>query len=201
MLIDDSLQRPTIPKKWSRLPHIAAFIVILLTNFITNSAESATTYRLNPGDQLHISVWGEEDLQQEVLILPDGTFAFPLVGTIQAAGKDLSTLQKIITRKLQPYIPDATVTVSVTQTSGNMVYIIGKVNQPGTYTLIRPTDVMQALSLAGGLARFAKEDEIRILRRKDNKQVSISFDYGKVITGQDLESNILLFSGDTIIVP
>jgi len=161
----------------------------------------AAEYLLNPGDQLHISVWGEDNLQQDVLILPDGTLAFPLVGTLRAAGKDLASLRKAIVRKLNPYIPDATVTVTVTATSGNLVYIIGKVNQPGTYTLIRPTDVMQALSLAGGLARFAKEDEIRILRRQGKTQRSIHFDYSKVIAGQDLTTNILLKSGDTIIVP
>ena len=187
-------------KKWSNPFNLVLLFALTLINFATNNAESAE-YRLNPGDQLHISVWGEDELQQDVLILPDGTIAFPLVGTIHAAGKDLTTLRQTLSKKLKPYIPDATVTVSVIQTSGNMIYIIGRVNQPGTYTLIRPTDVMQALSLAGGLARFAKEDKIRILRRKGNKQQSIPFDYSKVITGLDLDDNILLMSGDTIIVP
>jgi len=190
-----------MPANHPNLSHILSILVLLVTSTGISETVSATEYALNPGDQIHISVWGEENLQQDVLILPDGTLTFPLVGTLRAAGKDLSSLRAIITQKLKPYIPEATVTVSVTATSGNLVYIIGKVNQPGTYTLIRPTDVMQALSLAGGLARFAKEDEIRILRREGKTQRSIPFDYSKVIGGKDLATNILLKSGDTIIVP
>ncbi len=176
-------------------------LTLLITGFGLSFAASAGDYILNPGDHLHISVWGEENLQQDVLILPDGTLAFPLIGTLEAAGRSISALRKEIARKLQPYVPEATVSVTVSETSGNLVYIIGKVNEPGTYVLVRPTDVMQALSLAGGLARFAKEDEILILRREGQIQRSIPFDYSKVITGQDLTTNILLMSGDTVVVP
>ncbi|HEB55494.1 MAG TPA: sugar ABC transporter substrate-binding protein [Gammaproteobacteria bacterium] len=190
-----------MPAKRSSLSLILSILALFLAETGINRSALAAEYFLNPGDQLHISVWGEDNLQDDVLILPDGTLAFPLVGTLQAAGKDIATLRKTIARKLKPYVPDATVTVTVTATSGNLVYIIGKVNEPGTYTLIRPTDVMQALSLAGGLARFAKEDEIRILRRQGKTQRSIPFDYSKVITGEDLTTNILLESGDTIVVP
>jgi len=190
-----------MPANRPHLSHILPILLAVVVGTCIYRPALAADYHLNPGDQLHISVWGEENLQQDVLILPDGMLAFPLVGTLKAAGKDLATLRTTIAQKLQPYIPDATVTVTVTATSGNLIYVIGKVNQPGTYTLIRPTDVMQALSLAGGLARFAKEDEIRILRRQGNTQRSIPFDYSKVIAGQDLTTNILLNSGDTIVVP
>lgn len=190
-----------MPANRSSLTLILPIITLLMAGTSISGTALAAEYLLNPGDQLHISVWGEDNLQQDVLILPDGTLSFPLVGTLHAAGKDLASLRMTIARKLKPFVPDATVTVTVTATSGNLVYIIGKVNQPGTYTLIRPTDVMQALSLAGGLARFAKEDEIRILRRQGKAQRSIPFDYSRVIAGQDLTTNILLESGDTIVVP
>ena len=68
-------------------------------------------------------------------------------------------------------------------------------------TMIRPTDVMQALSLAGGLTAYAESDNIRIIRRTDKGQKVINFDYTKITEDKALESNILLQSGDTIVVP
>ena len=177
------------------------FFCYLSLMFLVSNYAVAESYVLNPGDQIHISVWGEENLQQDVLILPDGTISFPLVGVLPAAGRSVNQLHSDLTRKLQPFVPEATVTVTVTETTGNLVYIIGKVTNPGTYTLNRPTDVLQALSLAGGLARFAKESEIRILRREQSRQIAITFDYKSVISGENLETNILLKSGDTIVVP
>lgn len=176
-------------------------LLYIIGIYLTTVIAVAENYTLNPGDQIHISVWGEENLQQDVLILPDGTISFPLVGVLPVAGQTLNQLHATLTRKLQAYVPEATVTVTVTATSGNLVYIIGKVANPGTYTLNRPTDVLQALSLAGGLARFAKESEIRIIRRNKQRQTAIQFDYQSVINGDNLDTNILLKSGDTIVVP
>ena len=101
-------------------------------------------------------------------------------------------------RKLEP---DAVVTVVVKTASGNRVYVIGKVNRPGEFPLIGPIDVMQALSLAGGATPFADTNGIRILRRDGKRQSSIAFRYNDVERGRKLEQNILLQSGDTVVVP
>ena len=163
------------------------------------SAEEA--YRLNPGDVLLISVWNEEALQQEMLILPDGTISFPLVGILKAASRTPAQVQDELKEKLSRLIPDPEINLTVREVSGNNIYIIGKVNQPGRFLMTRPTDVVQALSLAGGFTPYAQSEKIQILRRIGKKQRSIKFDYSKIADGTAMETNILLQSGDTIVVP
>jgi polysaccharide biosynthesis/export protein len=98
-------------------------------------------------------------------------------------------------------VPDAVVTVQVKAASGNRVFVIGKVNRPGDFALIRPIDVMQALSLAGGATPFADTNGIRVLHRDGSRQTAIRFRYSDVARGRHLEQNIVLQSGDTVVVP
>ena len=158
-------------------------------------------YLLNPGDILKISVWNEEALQQEVLVLPDGTISFPLVGILNVAAKTPEQVQNELKETLSRLIPDPEVNLTVISVSGNNIFIIGKVIRPGRFPMTSPTDVVQALSLAGGFTPYAKSDSIQILRRTGKKQLLIQFDYTKIAEGEALETNILLKSGDTIVVP
>jgi len=158
-------------------------------------------YKLRPGDLLTVSVWKETDLQGEVLIRPDGGITFALAGELQAAGNTVAELTAMLETRIHKYIPDAVVTVAVKAIGGNKVYVIGKVNRPGDFPLIGPTDVMQALTLAGGATPFANTNGIRILRRNGDRQTSISFRYGDIARGRKLEQNILLMNGDTVVVP
>ena len=84
---------------------------------------------------------------------------------------------------------------------GNRIYVVGKVNRPGEYPFSRPLDIMQSLSMAGGATPFAALNDIRILRRENGKQIAISFKYEEVERGRNLDQNILLKSGDTVVVP
>jgi polysaccharide export outer membrane protein len=158
-------------------------------------------YGLEPGDVVRISVWREEALDQGVLVRPDGGISFPLAGELQAEGKTIAELTHEITERLTPYIDNPVVTVSLQQNDGNRIYVTGRVNQPGVFLLNRPVNVMQALSMAGGLTPFADKDGITILRRQGDRQVTIPFDYKQVRKGQDLQQNIVLQAGDTLIVP
>lgn len=164
-----------------------------------NSAISA--YQVQPGDQLGISVWKEEDMSLVVIVRPDGYITFPLVGEIQAAGDSVETLRLLITKRLSKYIPDPIVTVSVQDLAGNTVYVLGQVNRPGVFPMARTIDVMQALSMAGGTATYAALNKIKILRRENGKLTAIPFEYGDVEKGKHLEQNILLKAGDVLVVP
>ena len=126
---------------------------------------TAGDYRLNPGDIIEISVWKEPELQREVLLLPDGNIAFPLVGTVQAAGRTPSEIQAEVEERLTRFFPEPVVTVSILQVAGNKLYVTGQVNQPGQFTVDQPVDVLQAIALAGGLTAFADEADIYVLRR------------------------------------
>jgi polysaccharide export outer membrane protein len=158
-------------------------------------------YLLRPGDVLQVAVWKETDLTAEVLVRPDGGISFPLAGELPAAGHTVADLTAMLEKRIRKLEPDAVVTVVVKAVSGNRVYVIGKVNHPGDFPLIGPIDVMQALSLAGGATPFAETNGIRILRRDGKHQSSIAFRYSDVEHGRKLEQNILLQSGDTVVVP
>jgi polysaccharide export outer membrane protein len=185
----------------SRVVHI--FVIFLLLCGAARSEDSIVGlgYRLQPGDVLQVVVWKETDLQSEVLIRPDGGISFPLAGDIRAAGRTTAELRTELETRVRKLIPDAVVTVSVKAPNGNRVFVIGKVNRPGDFPLLRPTDVMQALSLAGGATPFANTNKIRVLHREGSQQTSIRFRYSDVARGRNLDQNVLLESGDTVIVP
>jgi polysaccharide biosynthesis/export protein len=168
----------------------------------TAEVNTPGSYRIQPGDVLVISVWKEPDLQMEVLVRPDGGLSFPLAGDQHAAGRTVDQLRQSIATRLKKFVPDPVVTVTVRQLGGNRVYVIGKVNRPGEFPFSRPLDVMQSLSIAGGATSFASLNDIRILRRGENgKQISIPFRYEEVARGRNLEQNVQLESGDTVVVP
>lgn len=200
-----------------RLAFAPVFFSLLLANPMLSTAADKTLsnpdpvssanagalpdYGIQPGDVLTISVWKEEGLQNDVLVRPDGRISFPLVGDIPAAGKSIAQLTTLLTERLTKYIPDPVVTVSVKSLTGNTVYVIGKVNKPGEFTVTHYVDVMQALSMAGGTNAFAAVNDIKVLRRENGSQRAINFRYGDVEAGKRLDQNIILHGGDIVVVP
>ena len=175
-------------------------LVIAETNS-TNDKINAASYQIGPGDVLQISVWKEEGMDQQTLVRPDGEITFPLVGEIQAGGLSTKMLSDALIEKLKKYIPNPSVTVSVLQAISNKVYVIGKVNRPGEFPATAYMDVLQALTVAGGLTPYADSDEIKIIRRTATGTKMKLFDYDEVISGEQLEMNIILKAGDTVVVP
>ncbi len=158
-------------------------------------------YKLQPGDVLIVSVWKETDLQSDVLIRPDGGISFPLAGELPAAGRTVAELTTALEGRVRKFIPDAVVTVTVKSSTGNRIYVVGKVAHAGDFPLIGSVDIVQALSMAGGATPFADTNAIRVLRREGTQQVSIRFRYADIEHGRRLSQNILLQSGDTVVVP
>ncbi|MCQ8106394.1 polysaccharide export protein [Methylomonas sp. SURF-2] len=169
---------------------------------VLKDPETLATYLLSPGDAVEVTVWKEEGLQQQqFLIGPDGNIVYPLIGTITAAGRTINDLKELVAVKLADFIADPSVSVKLLNNQGNAIFVIGKVNKPGQVFAGRRLDVLQALSLAGGLTVFADESNINIQRRVGNEIKVFPFDYGNVMDGEDLQQNILLEPGDTITVP
>ena len=164
-------------------------------------------YRINPGDELDVLVWGEDRLQRTVRVLPDGTFAFPLVGQVSAAGLLPADLEKIISAGLRSQyrgeVPQ--VTVSVKTPSGYQFSVIGKVRSPGTFTPGRYVNALEALSIAGGPSEFAQTANVRIIRKSGQQLVSMRVRLSDALKGN--LSNIgpedipFIQSGDTLVVP
>ena len=180
---------------------LLALTVPVLADDAADTASTAERYRIQPGDVLMISVWKEQDLQGEVLVQPDGGLSFPLAGEVMAAGKSVADLRTELATRLEHYIPKPVVTVAVRTIGGNRIYVLGKVTRPGEYPFSKPVDVMQALSLAGGTAPFAALNDIVVLRRENGEQQAIHFRYAEVERGRELAQNIVLKSGDTVVVP
>ncbi len=166
-------------------------------------AVCAESYTVNPGDVLEIFVWNEEDLSRETLVRPDGMISFPMIGDVQAIGSTPAELATKVSEGLGKFLRDVpVVTVSALKLDGNKVFVLGKVARPGEFVMSSSTDVTQALALAGGLNTFAAEDDIKVLRRdKDGSQTAIPFNYASVKVGKKLDSNIILQSGDVVVVP
>ena len=158
-------------------------------------------YVIGPGDVLEISVWKEEALTKLVTVLPDGKIQFPLIGEAMASGLTVTELKKEIETRLARFVPDPVLSVSLHQMNSLMIYVVGKVNNPGRFVLNTNVDVLQALAMSGGLNSFAKRGQIKIFRKNNGETKSFDFDYDDVSEGKSLEQNIQLMRGDVIVVP
>lgn len=183
------------------LAHLACAFLLILSTAARAAGDDVAGYGIQPGDVLEISVWNEPELQREVLVRPDGGISFPLVGDLDATGLTVPQLSDAITGRLDRFIPNPAVTVSVRQIAGNRIYVLGRVNRPGEFPVMRPVSVLQALSMAGGLTPYAEREDIKVLRGGGDDQVSMPFDYSAVERGEALEQNIVLQPGDVVVVP
>ncbi len=166
------------------------------------AAQVQGAYKLRHGDALMVSVWRDETLRMEVRVLPDGSITFPLAGRVEVVGLSTTEAEARVAEKLKKYIPEAVVTVAITGTDGNRVYVLGKVVNPGAVVLTSPeTTALQMLSQVGGLDRFADGNAIRVLRNTPQGPQILSVRYNDLVKGSQLESNVILMSGDTILVP
>lgn len=179
--------------------------VMLLVGAVVGSRAAAQgvdgNYRLHAGDKIQVSVWKEVDLQRPVIIRPDGHFSFPLTGEVKASGRTADEVRVDVENRLKKYIPEPVVTVTVEETAGNRIYVIGQVNKPGVFVMNPQVNVLQALSLAAGTTPFAKLDNIIVIRGAGAAQTTLPFKYNQVTEGKSLGQNILLEAGDVVVVP
>ena len=181
---------------------LVAVVLLVVALLPWAPLEAGGGYRLHPGDLIDISVWGEENLRAQTRVLPDGSISFPLAGRINVKGKTSTQVERALSGRLKKYIPDAQVSVVVRSPDGNRVFVLGKVTRPGAVVMMTSTmTVTQALSMAGGLTRFAKENKIKILRMTGEGQIQGFIRYKDIMSGKDLTTNYQLRPGDTIVVP
>lgn len=176
-------------------------ICIIFLFICSDAIASNSVYTIGPGDTLEISVWRDESLSRDVTVPPDGVISFPLIGDVNVIGMTVADLRQTVTKKLGDYIPDATVTVILKAFKSLRAFVIGKVKNPGMYDISLDTNVMQILSMAGGLNPYASENNINILRNIKGSSVKIPFSYGDVLKGRNLKQNITLQRGDVVVVP
>ena len=157
-------------------------------------------YFIGPGDILEIAEWKNPDLTKTVVVLPDGKITFPLLGEMMVAGKSAGQVTQEISQALKTYVPAPNVSVVIHQVNSLLIYVIGKVNNPGRFVVNANINVLQALAIAGGLNSFAERDKISVFRAAGGKTDIFAFDYDAVSAGKALEQNIVLRRGDVVVV-
>lgn len=187
---------------------VAAIVALLMAT--PALAQQTRAYQVNAGDVLEVFVWGEDKLQRDVRVLPDGTFAFPLAGTIRAEGRTAEDIGTEIRTRIQGQFRETLpeVTVTVKDTAGMRVYVVGKVRAPGSYSIGRYLNALQALALAGGPAEFADVDNAIILsetptgQKAERVRLSDLLKGGKRLEeGQQTQYLQPLRSGDVLVIP
>ena len=158
-------------------------------------------YVIGPDDMLSIVFWKDKEMSADAQVRPDGRIALPLINEVQAAGLTPDQLRERITEESKKYMEDASVTVVVRQINSRKAFITGEVNKPGTYPLTSPTTVVQLIAMAGGLREYANSKKIVIMRSENGQQRRLPFNYKDIIEGKNLQQNVELKPGDTVVVP
>lgn len=158
-------------------------------------------YLIGLGDILEVSVWKNEELAVRVPVRPDGRISLPLVGEVEVAGLTPSAVRNLLTAKYQDFITGPGVSVVVAEINSRKIFIMGEVMSSGVYDIVQPTRLMQALAMAGGLTNFAKKDQVVLLRDVNGEQQRTVLSIKEIESGRNLDGNIRLWPGDTIIVP
>jgi polysaccharide export outer membrane protein len=158
-------------------------------------------YVIGPGDLLSIDVWKEEELSKQVSVRLDGRISLPLVNDVQAAGLTSTELRNQLTEKYKDFVDVPEVAVTVIESRSKRIYLLGKVARPGEYALQKNMTIVQAISLAGGLAEWADASDVKLIRKIKGTERTFRVDYDAIVSGEDLSQNVLLQPDDTIFVP
>ncbi|HEU0120723.1 MAG TPA: polysaccharide biosynthesis/export family protein [Bryobacteraceae bacterium] len=153
-------------------------------------------YRIGPEDVIAIRVWREPDMSGQFVVRPDGRITLPLAGELQVSDLSPEQVQAKVVEMYSKYINKPEVGVSLARVGSKKYYLVGQVLKAGTFPLVVPTTVLEAINSAGGFQEFANKKKIIILRGAKR----IPFNYDEVIKGKKVEQNILVESGDHIIV-
>jgi len=199
-----------IPKKnWLFFVACAVFLCSCASEYtvlnsvadIMQTLHSEEKFIIGHGDRLRVAVWGQQDLDVEVTVQPDGEISLPLVEDVQAAGLTVDALRKDLQERYHEFILEPTVSIIVREIRSLKIYVMGEVNKPGEYDLLSYTDVLQAITKAGGFTIYAKKSKIEIIRTFGGQKIKTRFNYNQVLRGKNLQQNIPLKPGDVIIVP
>lgn len=159
-------------------------------------------YLIHVGDQLDIKFFYNPELNEAIVVRPDGKISLQLVNEVMAAGQTPEQLTKILKEKYSAELADPEVTVIVRSFSPYKVYVDGEVKNVGVVALNPPLSVMQSITEAGGLTELARTNEIIIIRRKpDNSLMAIPINMETVIDGTDMRQDINLAPYDIVYVP
>lgn len=203
-------------KRLLTIGSIGTFILLIMTSMVYPQADKeilskkeaqaevavdGDQYMIGPEDVLYIHVWKEEALTRTVPVRMDGKISLPLIQEVKAAGLTPLQLKEVLMRKFKEFVENPIVSVTVVEVNSFKVYVIGQVRNPGVHRLRSETTVTQLIVMAGGFTEWANQKKIVVVRKEDGREKRIKVNYKKIMDGKDLDSNIILKTGDTIVVP
>lgn len=195
------------------LAWVLPFIVISLVTVGCSSIiqerdyDAPSGFMLGPEDVLEVTVWKNADLSRTTAIRPDGLISMPIIGDVQAAGLTADGLAHRIAERLKQFVAgNPAVSVSVKELNSYSIYVLGEVTKPGKYQAKSYVTLLQAISMGGGFTEYAKKNNLQVVRNRlngDNKihETRIPVRYDDLLAGRGEPGNIILLSGDTVIVP
>jgi polysaccharide export outer membrane protein len=158
-------------------------------------------YVIGAGDVLGIKFWQQNELSGDVVVRPDGKISVPLLNDVHAAGQTPQQLGEQIKTVARKWVQDPNVTVIIRQINSRAVFITGRVVHAGRYPLNGTTSILQLIAMAGGLAEWADSENVMVMRSEASGFVTRRFNYKDVVARKNLDQNIELQPGDTVIVP
>jgi len=158
-------------------------------------------YVIGSGDVLSIVFWRDKEMSADVVVRPDGKISLPLVNDVQASGLTPDQFRSQLVQAATKYVEAPNATVVVKQINSRKVFITGSVSKPGEYPLTGDLKVLQLIALAGGLQEFASPENIIVIRNQGGELHYIRFNYRDVLKMRNVQQNISLIPGDTVVVP
>ena len=174
---------------------------------MSNSQEEQITisdeddYLIGKGDVLEISVWREPMLSGETIVRNDGMISLPLIGDVQAGGRTTLLVKKEVQERLKEFISEPVVTVMLRIPVSQKFYVLGEVNAPGEYDLVKDMNILQGIARAGGFTEWASKSRMLLLRKENGHEKRIPINYNDIVRGRDLGQNLPLRADDTLVVP
>lgn len=166
-----------------------------------DKATEKKDYLIDVGDVVEIQVWQEPELSRSLIVRLDGKISLPLIGDVVAAGKTPSELDLFLEERFAEVVTEPAVSVILLESRSRRYYIVGQVATPGEFSIDFPLTLLQIIARSGGFQEWAKREEIKVIRRQNGKDKFFHFNYESFVKGKNLEQNVLIEPGDTIIVP
>jgi polysaccharide biosynthesis/export protein len=157
-------------------------------------------YVIGPEDVLSIVVWREKEMSADVVVRPDGKISLPLLNDLQASGYTPEQLAEIVEKAAAKYVTDSDATVIVKAINSRKVFVLGEVAKPGTVPLTSEMNVLQLIATVGGFLEYANRNNVTILRIESGRERRFKFNYNEVVEGKNLQQNIMLQPGDTVLI-
>jgi polysaccharide export outer membrane protein len=179
-------------------------------NTVAATPATDPNYVIGPDDRVRISVWNQADISGEYTVARDGTFTFPLIGSVQASGLTLEKLEGALRRQLADgFFKNPQVTAAVVEYRSKRVFLMGALRQPGTFSITGDISVIEALAKAGSTTSDAADHALivrsataqgPVLPGQDATADVIRVDL-KRFDGGELSSDVIVRDGDTVFVP